>query len=106
MSKIAFIGPATLAKLLKLQGIDTFACEHEPETRKTLNNIMNQKKHRLVFLTEALATQLSDLDKILTKEEINVMIIPDNRGGGELSQEKIDRLVKFALGGEVTIENG
>ena len=101
MSKIAFIGPETLAKMLKLQGIDTFPCEHESDTRRALDDIFLKKEHSLVFITEPLAIQLSSLDKILTNKEINVMIIPDNTGGGELSKEKIDRLVKFALGGEI-----
>lgn len=102
MSKIAFIGPKILAKMLKLQGIDPFACEHEADVRKTLENIFSKKEHSLVFITEPLAIQLPDLEKILTNKGINVMIVPDNTGGGEMSLEKINRLVKFALGGEIS----
>ncbi len=106
MKKIAFIGPNNLAKMLRLQGIDTFTSENESEARSAIEKIFSMNEHSLVFITEALAIRLNELDQILTNQEINVMIISDNTGGGELSRERINRLVKFALGGELNIENG
>lgn len=101
MKKIAFIGTNNLAQMLRLQGIDTLVAENESEARSAINKILENNEHSLVFITETLAIRLNELDQILTNQEINVMIIPDNTGGGELSREKIDRLVKFALGGEI-----
>lgn len=104
MSRIAFIGQQNLSKMLKLQGIDPFPCETGAEAEKAIEDIFSKEEHLLVFLTEHLAIQIAGLNKILTNPRINVMIIPDNRGGGELGSEKIEQLVKFALGGEIKWE--
>ena len=103
MNKLAFIGPKVLAKMLKLQGIDTFAAERETEALSALQIIFKSKVYRVVFITEALAEEVKDLDAYLTNPQINVMIIPDNRGTTGVMQEKINQLIKEAIGGEIKI---
>ncbi|MFC1496174.1 V-type ATP synthase subunit F [Candidatus Margulisiibacteriota bacterium] len=104
MNKIAFIGPKVLAKMMRLQGLDCFECSNEVEVVAALEKIFNQNTYSLTFITEALAMEISELDKFLTNDKINIMIIPDNRGSSGLMQDKIDRLIKNALGGEVNID--
>lgn len=101
MDRIAFIGPKILSQMLKLQGFDTYSCKEESEVRSALLEVFALKRHHLVFLTEELALSLPDLDRILNNPEINVMIIPDNRETSGVMLERIDHLIKNALGGEV-----
>lgn len=104
MHKIKIIAPNYLIKPLSILGIDTYPAESEPEARLALEEATGRKEPALIFITERLAVDLQpEIDKINQKPDINVVLIPDNRGSIGLSAANINRLVRNSIGAEVVV---
>ncbi len=104
MHKIKFIAPKYLIAPLALLGIETYPAESEVEAAGQLEAIAQKKEPALIFITERLAVDLKEeIDSLSKKPDINVVLIPDNRGSSGLAQEQIDYLVRNSIGAEVII---
>ena len=104
MHKIKFIAPKYLISPLALLGIETYPSENETEAKAQLETIAEKKEPALIFITERLATYLKEeIDKLNRKADINVVLIPDNRGSSGVAADEINKLVKNSIGAEVII---
>ena len=104
MHSIKIIAPRYLVEPLKILGLKTFAAENENEARLALSAATESREPALVFITEALAKDLMDeIDRLSKKPELNIVLIPDNRGSIGLAEEKLSSLVRNSIGAEVII---
>lgn len=104
MYKIKMIAPKYLIAPLAILGIDTFAAETPAEARGALERAASKKEPALIFVAERLADDLElEISKINQKPDMNVVLIPDNRGSTGLAASQIQNLVKNSIGAEVII---
>ena len=104
MYKIKIIAPKYLIAPLAILGIDTFDAETPAEARGALERAASKKEPALIFVAERLADDLQlEISKINQKPDMNVVLIPDNRGSTGLAASQIQNLVKNSIGAEVII---
>ena len=98
------IAPKYLVAPLAILGIDTFAAETPAEARAALEKAKGKKEPSLIFISERLADGLQvAITKINQKPNMNVVLIPDNRGSTGLAASQIQNLVRNSIGAEVII---
>jgi len=96
------IAPKYLIQALPLLGIEIYPADAESETRKALAAAVKLNEPSLIFITESNATYLEEEIKALRENpEINLVLIPDNRGRLGLAAENINRLIRNSMGAEV-----
>ncbi len=104
MYKIKIIAPKYLICPLAILGIDTYPADSEAEARPALEEASGKKEPALIFITERLAVDLqAEINKLNQKPDINVVLIPDNRGSTGLAASQIENLVRNSIGAEVII---
>ena len=104
MQKIKFIAPKYLITPLQILGIETFPAESEMDARRALGEATAKREPALIFITERLAVDLQEeIDGLNKKADINVVMIPDNRGSIGIASGKILDLVRNSIGAEVII---
>ncbi|MFH1347793.1 MAG: V-type ATP synthase subunit F [Candidatus Margulisiibacteriota bacterium] len=104
MYKIKMIAPKYLIAPLAILGIDTFAADSAASARAALEKAAGKKEPALIFITERLADDLeSEIAKINQKANMNVVLIPDNRGSTGLAASQLENLVRNSIGAEVII---
>jgi len=104
MHNIKIIAPKYLVEPLKILGIEVFPAESEPDARQALEDISANKEPALIFITERLAVDLAELiDRLNRKPDMNIVLIPDNRGSTGTASEKLSSLVRNSIGAEVII---
>ncbi|PIS28271.1 hypothetical protein COT42_08645 [Candidatus Saganbacteria bacterium CG08_land_8_20_14_0_20_45_16] len=104
MHKIKFIAPKYLIAPLALLGIESYPAESDTEAARQLEAIAQKREPALIFITERLAVDLKEeINKLNKKPDINVVLIPDNRGTTNMASEQINCLVKNSIGAEVII---
>lgn len=104
MHKIKFIAPKHLISPLAILGIETLPAESEAQARQALEKASAKREPALIFISERLAVDLQpEIDKLNKKPDINIVMIPDNRGSIGLAASRIDRLVRNSIGAEVMI---
>jgi len=104
MHKIKFIAPADLIAPLAALGIETYPAESKADAQLALENAAAGKDPALVFITERLAVDLqAQIEHLNRKPDMNVVLIPDNRGSTGLAAAQIDHLIKNSIGAEVII---
>ena len=113
MHKIKFIAPKYLIAPLALLGIKTYPADSAVEAKNALAQATQKKDPSLIFITEQLTVDLQEsIAKLNKNPNINIVLIPDNKGSIGLATEQIERLVKNSIGaparpagGEVKINN-
>ena len=102
MQKLKMIAPKYLIQALPLLGIEIYPADGESEARQALANAVKLNEPALIFITERIASYLEEEIKALRENpEINLVLIPDNRGRLGLAAENINRLIKISMGAEV-----
>lgn len=101
-SNIAIIGPKDIFQGLSALGINILYAEKEYDVERYLSDEKILKKHRIIFITETLASGVIDIVHGLNQKDYNIVLIPDNRGSLGLASERASDLFKIALGGEIT----
>ncbi|MBU1026658.1 MAG: hypothetical protein KKA31_02895 [Candidatus Margulisbacteria bacterium] len=104
MYKIKIIGPKYLIAPLAILGLEILAAESELEARGALNKATIKNEPALIFITERLAADLQDeISSLNSKPDINIVMLPDNKGSLGLASFQIEHLVKNSIGAEVVI---
>ncbi|NQT30229.1 MAG: hypothetical protein HQ596_06630 [Candidatus Saganbacteria bacterium] len=104
MYKIKIIAPEYLIAPLKMLGIENYPAEDAASARAALEKAASIREPSLIFIIERLASDLAfEINNLNQKPDINVVLIPDNRGSTGLSTSQIDNLVKNSIGAEVLI---
>lgn len=104
MHKIKMIAPKYLIAPLAILGIEIFPADSEDEARLALAKAMSKNEPCLIFLSERLAVNIQDeVEKITTKADVNIVLIPDNKGSTGLAAGQIQSLVRNSIGAEVII---
>jgi V/A-type H+-transporting ATPase subunit F len=104
MHKIKIIAPKYLIAPLAILGIEVLPADSEDEARAALEKAIGKKEPALIFLSERLAVNLQDeVEKLTTQADINIVLIPDNKGSTGLAAEQIQSLVRNSIGAEVSI---
>ena len=104
MYKIKFIAPKDIINPLSILGIETFPADNQVEAKDSLIKAAKKKEPALIFITERLAQELQEeINKLNHRPDINIVMIPDNRGTTGLAASQIDHLVKNSIGAEVVI---
>ncbi len=104
MYKIKIIGPKYLIAPLAILGLEVLPAESESEARNALNKATAKNEPALIFITERLAADLQDeINRLNSKPNINVVMLPDNKGSLGLASSQIEYLVKNSIGAEVVI---
>jgi V/A-type H+-transporting ATPase subunit F len=104
MYKLKIIAPKNLIAPLAILGIDDYPADSEAEARIALEKAAGKKEPALIFITERLAVDLQpEIDKLNQRPDINVVMIPDNRGSIGLAASQIHKLVRNSIGAEVII---
>ena len=102
MYKIKMIGPRYVISTLQALGIEVSPAESEKDADYCLDKVTEKKEPSLIFISERLAVDLHEkIEKLNQKPEINIVLIPDNRGSSGSGEEQINMLIKNAIGGEV-----
>ena len=104
MAKIKFIGPKYLVAPLAILGIAIFPADNEAEAQIALATATKKKEPGIIFITEHLAVDLGEqIDKLNQRPDLNIVLIPDSRGSTGLASNKIDILIKRAIGADVIV---
>ena len=104
MYKIKIIAPKYLIDPLAILGIETYPANSEAEARTALETAAGKKEPALIFISERLAVDLQpEIEKLNQKPDINLVLIPDNRGSTGLATSQIHSLVRNSIGAEVII---
>jgi vacuolar-type H+-ATPase subunit F/Vma7 len=104
MYKIKMIAPKYLVTPLAILGIEAFPAESEAAARNALENAAGKKEPALIFITERLAVDLqNEIEELNLKPDINIVLIPDNRGSTGLAASQIHHVVRNSIGAEVII---
>jgi vacuolar-type H+-ATPase subunit F/Vma7 len=104
MHKIKIIAPKYLIDPLAILGIEIHPADSEAEARTALETVAGKKEPALIFISERLAVDLyPEIEKLNQKPDINVVLIPDNRGSTGLATSQIHNLVRNSIGAEVII---
>jgi len=102
MSKIALIGPENNIRGLEALGLTVLSAENSSQARKHLEKL--DEDHKVIFITERLAAGLlKEISELNKKPGISVTLIPDSRGITGLIIDRMQFLVKKAVGAEVFI---
>ncbi|MFC1568213.1 V-type ATP synthase subunit F [Candidatus Margulisiibacteriota bacterium] len=104
MYKIKMIGPKYLVSPLAALGLEVLAADSEAEGRRALEAATGKKEPALIFLTERLAVALqAEIEKLNQRPDVNIVLIPDNRGSTGLAAAEIHHVVRNSIGAEVII---
>lgn len=104
MYKIKIIAPKYLIAPLAILGIDTYPADSDAEARQALEKATAKREPALIFLSERLASDLQEeIDKLNKKPDMNVVMIPNNKGSVGLAAAQIEHLVRNSIGAEVVI---
>lgn len=97
MDKIALLGPGELVLPLASSGIDAVGCRSGAEAADQIRKIAGRGEHLIILITEGIAMEC--LDEIENSREcLNFVFLPDNRGSSGLFFEKTNKLIKEAIG--------
>lgn len=104
MYSIKIIGPKYLIAPLAMLGIETYPADSKAEAKTCLEEATAKKEGALIFITERLAVDLqAEIENLNQKPQLNITLIPDNRGSIGLSATQIHHLLKKSIGAEVII---
>lgn len=104
MHEIKIIAPKYPAAPLSALGISVFPAENGAEAEAALREASGGKEAALIFITESLAADLQEeIEKQNRRPEINIMLIPDNRGKPGLAGKQIEALIRNSIGADVII---
>jgi V/A-type H+-transporting ATPase subunit F len=104
MNKIIFIGQKYLIAPLELLGIETLPAENGTEALSALNTAIAKSTSALIFMTETVGLDLEkEIETFNRRPEINIVLIPDNRGSLGLGRVKINKLITNSIGAEVNL---
>ena len=104
MHKIKIIAPKYIVAPLQLLGLETYPADSEAEAAQALNKAVKKKEPALIFLSERLAVDLKEeVARLNRKPELNIVMIPDNRGNIGLASSRIKELVKNSIGADIII---
>ncbi|OGC05920.1 hypothetical protein A2526_03345 [candidate division WOR-1 bacterium RIFOXYD2_FULL_36_8] len=99
-NQVAIIGPYQMVLPLKESGIAIFSCDNGRQAEQILDKIHLSKKFDVIFITEVLASDTQE--KIAELENsLNIVLIPDHKGSIGLFKERLNGLIKHALGGSL-----
>jgi vacuolar-type H+-ATPase subunit F/Vma7 len=102
--KIKMIGPKYLVSPLALLGIEVYPADSEAQAKKALASLGSANEAALIFISERIAVDLqAEIGALNKNPEINVVLIPDNRGGVGLASGKINNLIRNSIGAEIII---
>ena len=104
LTKIKIIAPKYIIAPLAILGLEIYPADSESAAAAALAKVAKKKEPALIFLSERLAADLKEeIAHLNRKPEINIVMIPDNRGNIGLASSRIKDLVKNSIGAEVNI---
>ena len=98
MSKITLIGQDYLVAPLAATGIDVFACASARQGCERLTQVIKNKDHSIIFITESIAQDFMPEIEAAEKEEVNIVLLPDHKGSLGLFRERLRGLINKAAG--------
>jgi vacuolar-type H+-ATPase subunit F/Vma7 len=102
MHKIKIIAPKYLIEPLAILGIEIYPADSESEAKLSLERATEKKEPALIFFSERLAVDLGfEIEKLNKNPDINVVLIPDNRGSVGFAASQLQALVRNSIGAEV-----
>ncbi len=98
------IAPKYMIGPLAILGIELFPADSEAEAQLALEHATGKREPALVFISERLAVDLQEqINQLNKKADVNIVMIPDNKGSTGLTASHIHNLVRNSIGAEVII---
>lgn len=101
-SKLAFLGERATVVAFEGLGISAFPVEGTEEARNTLSELMKNKEHAVIFITEDINDAVADIIAESAAEYYpSVVLVPSSAGSRKIGLRKLSRILKNALGADI-----
>ena len=97
--RIAMIGDSSTVRGFSAGGIDPYSAEDSIQALRFLEQLVDEQKHAIIFITETLAESIIDnITSVKSGTIPSVIIIPDQSKSKGVGYEKIRFAVERAIG--------
>lgn len=100
-SNLAVIGERDLVLSFKALGIPVFGVDSLDQAKETMRKLI-EEEYALIFITETLASGMSDLlQEVATKPVPAIIPIPTSKGSSGFALNRLRETIKKAVGADV-----
>jgi V/A-type H+-transporting ATPase subunit F len=101
-SRLAVVGERATVVAFEGLGIDAFPVENVDEARKTLSQLVGKQAHAVIFVTEDIGKDLTDVIAESAKQYApSVVLVPSSAGSQQIGLKKLSGILKRALGTDI-----
>ena len=101
-SRLAVVGEMATVVAFEGLGISAFPVQSVDDARKTVSRLIKRKEHAVIFITEDIGKDLTDVIAESAREYVpSVVLIPSSSGSQQIGLKKLSRVLKRALGTDI-----
>jgi V/A-type H+-transporting ATPase subunit F len=101
-SQLAVVGERATIVAFEGLGIAAFPVESIEEARTTVSRLIRKKEHAVIFVTEDIGKDLTDVIAESAREYVpSVVLVPSSAGSQQIGLKKLSRVLKRALGTDI-----
>jgi V/A-type H+-transporting ATPase subunit F len=101
-SRLAVVGERATVVAFEGLGISAFPVESVDDARKTVSGLIKKKEHAVIFVTEDIGKDLTDVIAESGREYVpSVVFVPSSSGSEQIGLKKLSRVLKRALGTDI-----
>jgi len=102
ISRIAFVGEKATVVAFEGLGVSAFPVESPEEAREILTRLIRKKEHAVIFVTEDIGQEVSDVIAESSREYApSVVLVPSSAGSKKIGLRKLSQILKRALGADI-----
>jgi V/A-type H+-transporting ATPase subunit F len=101
-SQLAVVGERATIVAFEGLGIAAFPVESVAEARETVSRLIKKKEHAVIFITEDIGKDLTDVIAESAREYApSVVLVPSSAGSQQIGLRKLSNVLKRALGTDI-----
>jgi V/A-type H+-transporting ATPase subunit F len=101
-SQLAVVGERATVVAFEGLGITAFPVESVEEARKTVSQLIKKQTHAVIFITEDIGKDLTDIIAESAREYApSVVLVPSSAGSQQIGLRKLSSVLKRALGTDI-----
>ena len=101
-SRLAVVGERATVVAFEGLGIAAFPVGNVAEARETVTRLIKKKEHAVIFITEDIGKDLTDVIAESAREYApSVVLVPSSAGSQQIGLRKLSNVLKRALGTDI-----
>jgi V/A-type H+-transporting ATPase subunit F len=101
-SRLAVVGERATVVAFEGLGIAAFPVGSVAEARETVTRLIKKKEHAVIFITEDIGKDLTDVIAESAREYApSVVLVPSSAGSQQIGLRKLSNVLKRALGTDI-----